>query len=84
MSDDHSGFIMDIKNPTRDGNYVACLVITPMLKGQADVAAKIERNMGREKCIQMAHELLSLCQAPNELLVQVHALSPDLREPITA
>ncbi len=32
MSDEHSGFIMDIKNPTREGEDVACLVITPMLR----------------------------------------------------
>ena len=77
MSDEHSGFIMDIKNPTREGEYVACLVITPMLKGgQADVGAKVERNMGSSQCVQVAAELLKRLGAPSELVKEVEAMLP--------
>lgn len=80
MSDDHSGFIMDIKRPTRDGQYVACLVITPMSKNRkADVDAKVERNMGRGQCIRLVNELLKHLDAPNELLSQVEAFSNGMK-----
>jgi hypothetical protein len=84
MSDEHSGFIIDIKGPTRDG-YVACLVITPKHReGYTDVSAKVERNLGHDKCVRIAHELLAKCGASEGLLAQVRALAPDLKLPITA
>jgi hypothetical protein len=74
MSDEHSGFIWDVKRPTRDG-YVACLVITPLHSGGgADTASKVERNVGRSIAVQMATKLLRACDAPAELLTQVQAL----------
>ena len=77
MSDEHSGFIMDIKKPTREGEFVACLVITPMLKGgQADVSAKVERNMGRAQCVQVVTDLLKRLGASNDLVTEVEAMSP--------
>jgi hypothetical protein len=78
MSEDHSGFIYDIKRPTRDADrYVACLVITPKRRdGTTDVGAKVERNIGRAKAVQIASELLETCGAPAELLAQVRALAP--------
>ena len=76
MSEDHAGFIMDIKRPTRDG-YVACLVITPKRRdGVTDAGAKVERNLGRAKAVQLAAELLGACGASADLLDQVRALSP--------
>ena len=67
---------MDIKRPTRDGQYVACLVITPLSKsGKADVDAKVERNMGRGQCVSLVRDLLKHLEVPNELLTQVEALS---------
>ena len=74
MSDDHSGFIWDVKQPTRDG-FVACLVITPMHRGGgADTAAKLERNVGRSMALQMAERMLAARDVPPELLAQVTAL----------
>ncbi len=74
MSEDHSGFIWDLKQPTQDG-YVACLVITPMHRGGgADTAARLERNMGRSIALQMAEEMLAKCDVPPDLLSQVTAL----------
>ena len=84
MSEDHSGFIIDIKRPTRDG-FAACLVVTPKHRdGYTDVSAKLERNLGRAKCVQVAYELLAACDASGALLAQVHALAPELKLPITA
>jgi hypothetical protein len=84
MSEEHSGYVIDIKRPTRAG-YVACLVITPKHRdGNTDVSAKVERNLGREKCVKIAHELLAACGASEALLAEVHALAPDLKRPITA
>ena len=84
MSPEHSSYIIDIKRPTREG-YIACLVITPKHRdGYSDVSAKIERHLGRDKCVQIAHELLAACGAWEALLAQVHALAPDLKNPITA
>jgi hypothetical protein len=84
MSEEHSSYIIDIKRPTREG-YVACLVITPKHRdGYTDVRAKVERNLGRDNCVQIAHELLAACGASETLLAQVHALAPDLKNPITA
>jgi hypothetical protein len=77
MSQDHSGYIIHIKRPTREG-YVACLVITPKRRdGVTDVAAKVERNLGRAKAIQIAADLLSYCEAPDDLVARVHDLSPE-------
>lgn len=76
--------IIDIKRPTREP-YVACLVITPKHRdGKADASAKVERNLGRAKAIQIAYELLSACNASKNLLSQVHTLAPELKLPITA
>jgi hypothetical protein len=84
VSEEHSGYIIDVKKPTREG-YVACLVITPKHRdGSTDVSAKVERNLGREKCVQIAHELLAACGASESLLAQVHSLAPNLKPPITA
>ena len=84
MSGQHSSYIIDIKRPTRKG-YNACLVITPKLQnGYTDVAAKVERNMGRDKCVQIAYELLKACDASEDLLAQVYSLAPNLKSPITA
>lgn len=84
MGADHSGFIIDIKRPTRE-SYVTCLVITPKYrKGSADVSAKVERNLGQAKAVQVAYELLAACGASASLLSQVHALAPELNLPITA
>lgn len=84
MSEQHSSYIIDIKRPTRKG-YVACLVITPKHRdGYTDVAAKVERNMGQDKCVQIAYELLKACDASEDLLAQVHSLAPNLKHPITA
>lgn len=84
MSEQHSSYIIDIKRPTRP-EYVACLVITPKHRnGHTDLSAKIERNLGRDKCVQIAHELLAACGASGSLLAEVHALAPDLKDPITA
>lgn len=75
MSKEHSGFIIGVKQPTREG-HVACLVITPKFKGgEADVSAKVERNLGRTKAIELSLELLVACNIPEELLVQIRALS---------
>src|SRR5262245_3478306 len=74
MSDEHTGFVWDIKRPTRDG-YVACLVITPLYKGGgADKGAKVERNMGRSQALQIAEEMLKACDVPADLLGRVKAL----------
>jgi hypothetical protein len=74
MSDEHSGFIWDVKHPTQEG-YVACLVITPLHRGGgADTAAKVERNVGRSTAVQIATKLLRACNAPAELLAQVQDL----------
>jgi hypothetical protein len=84
MSEEHSSYIIDIKRSTRDG-FVACLVITPKHRdGHADVSAKVERNLGHDKCVRIAYELLAACGASESLLEQVHALAPDLKDPITA
>ena len=84
MSEEHSGYIIDIKHPTREG-YVACLVITPKHRdGHTDVSAKVERNLGHDKCVRIAYELLAACGASEALLAQVHALAPSLKPPITA
>jgi hypothetical protein len=84
MSEDHCGYIIDIKRPTREG-YVACLAVTPKHRnGDADVGAKIERNLGRKKAVQIVYELLAACNASDELLDQVRTLAPDLKLPITA
>lgn len=79
MSEDHSGFIIDIKRPTRDADrYVACLVITPKRRdGVTDVGAKMERNLGLAKAVEVAAELLDKCGASAELVAQVRALAPD-------
>ena len=83
MSEEHSSYIIDSKRPSREG-YVACLVITPKHRdGYSDVSAKVEGNLGRDKCVQIAHELLAACGASKTLLAQVHALAPDLKRPIT-
>jgi hypothetical protein len=75
MSDEHAGYIWDIKKPTKDG-YVACLVITPVFKdGKADIHAKMERNMGRSIALQIADEMLSKCGGvPNDVLAAVSRL----------
>jgi hypothetical protein len=74
MSDEHTGFVWDIKQPTRDG-YVACLVITPKDKGGgADKEAKLERNMGRHQALRIAEEMLEACAVPADLLARVKAL----------
>ena len=84
MTENHTGYIIDIKRPTREP-YVACLVITPKHRNsKADVGAKVERNLGRAKAVQIAYELLSACNASENLLNQVHALAPELKLPITA
>jgi hypothetical protein len=84
MHEDHTGFIIDIKQPTRE-SYVACLVITPKNRdGKADTNAKVERNLGRVKAVQIAYELLSACEASENLLSQVQSLAPELKLPITA
>jgi len=60
-------------------------VITPKHReGYADVSATMERHLGRDKCVQIAYELLKRCAATDHLLAQVHALAPDLEPPITA
>jgi len=67
----NSGFIMDMKQPTRDG-YVACMVVTPKLKGgDANIPAKMKRNLGRSKAINLALQLLENCDAPDEILAQI-------------
>ena len=84
MSEDHSGYIIDIKGPTKEG-YIACLVITPKHRdGYTDANAKLERHLGHDKCIKIAYELLKRCEASESLLAQVHALAPNLEHPITA
>ena len=84
MNEDHSGFIIDIKRQTREP-YVACLVITPKHRnGNTDVNAKVERNLGKSKAVQIAYELLAACKASDSLLSQVHSLAPELKLPITA
>ena len=79
VNKEHSGFIIDIKRPTRDG-YVACLVITPKFldNGSADVGAKVERNLSRAKAINLAIELLTACDVSTELITKIQALDlPD-------
>ena len=84
MNEQHSGYIIDIKQPISD-RYVACLVITPKNRdGYTDVSAKLERNLGHEKAVQIAYELLAACNASESLLGQVHAMAPELKHPITA
>ncbi len=84
MSEEHSSFIIDIKRPTRDG-YSACLVIIPKHReGYTDVSDKMERNLGHDKCVQIAYDLLKRCGATDNSLAHVHALAPDLPPPITA
>jgi hypothetical protein len=74
MSEDHRGFIIDIKRPTRK-SYVACLVVTPKHRHvDADVRAKVERNLKRKKAVQIAYELLAACEASDSLLSQVRSL----------
>ena len=74
MNEDHSGYIWDIKRPTRDG-FVACMVVTPMHKGGgADTAAKMERNMGRSTALQIAEQMLAACEVPADLLAHVTLL----------
>lgn len=74
MSDDHTGFVWDIKRPTVD-RFVACLVITPLHKGGgADTAAKVERNVGRSTALQIAEQMLAACDVPADLLARVTAL----------
>lgn len=75
MSDEHSGYIWELKKPTRKGNFVACLVFSPKGKdNRTDKAAKIERNIGRSIALQLATRLLKACDAPDELVRQVQAL----------
>lgn len=86
VSDSNSsgGFIIDIKRATREP-FVACLVITPKsVDGSADLGAKVERNLGRGKAVQIAHELLAACGASDQLLAEVHALAPQLKGPLRA
>ena len=84
MSEQHSSYIIDIKRPTREG-YTACLVITPKHRdGDSDVSAKVERNLGRDKCVQIAYELLTACGASADLLAQVNSLTPEQKPPLTA
>lgn len=74
MNEQHAGFIMNFKQPTCDG-YVACMVVTPKLKGgDANLSAKMERNLGRSKAIDLALQLLEACDAPDEILAQIRAL----------
>ena len=74
MNDDNSGYVWDIKRPTRDG-FVACLVITPLHRGGgANTAAKLERNMGRSTALQIAEQMLEACDVPADLLAIVRAL----------
>ena len=74
MGDEHSGYIWDIKQPTR-GGFVACLVITPKRSdGTCDIEAKLERNIGRGTALQIASELLEKCGAPADLVKQAKAL----------
>ena len=84
MSQENTGFIINIKQPTR-ANYVACLVVTPKRRdGSANVDAKMERNFSITKAVQISHELLAMCGASEELLAQVHALAPEVKEPVKA
>lgn len=84
MSEQYAGFIIDIKRPTNN-RYAACLVVTPKSKdGYTDKDAKVERNLGHNKCIQIAYELLKACNASDDLLGKVHSLAPNLNHPITA
>ena len=71
---EHSGFIINIKQPTRDG-YAACVIVTPKYKdGQADVSEKMERNMKKEKTVAVVEELLATVGASEELLSQIRSL----------
>jgi hypothetical protein len=77
MSSEHSGFIWDIKQPTREG-YVACLVITPKCRDgthSADTEAKVERNLGRSTALKIASELLAACNVPADLVERIKALN---------
>jgi hypothetical protein len=77
MSEEHRGFVYSVKGPTRDANkYVACVVVTPYRRnGKANVGAKVQRNIGRAKAVQMAVKLLRRCDAPSALLARVEALA---------
>lgn len=84
MSDQHSGYTISINNPTRPG-FKACMVFAPKFLKTAnrDKAATIKRNLKHKKCVQVAYALLKKAGASEELLVQVHALAPELTHPIT-
>ena len=83
MSEEHSSFIIDIKRPTSDG-YVACLVITPKRRvgGATDVSAKMERNLGKAKAVQLSVELLTACGASTSLLEQIRKMNPTTEQAV--
>jgi len=83
MSEDHAGFIIHVKNPTRDPHrFVACLSITPKTRDRVtDVASKVERNIGAKKAIQLAADFIARCGASEELIAQVLALAPATSDP---
>jgi hypothetical protein len=75
MDQEHFGYIFDIKQPTRNG-YSACLAITPKKRdGSSDVNAKIERNLGRDMCLQIAYELLAKCDILEDTLSRVRVIA---------
>ena len=72
MTETSAGFTVQITKPTRDPErFVACVVIYPNRGG---AAAKVQRNIGRKKAIQLVEKLLKRCDAPDELLERVRAL----------
>ena len=74
MREDHSGYIIHIKRPTKPG-YAACMAITPKRKdGVTDVAAKVQRDLGHAKAAEVAEKLLKKLGATADLLEQVRAL----------
>jgi hypothetical protein len=68
------GFTIDLKKPYKPG-YVTCVVITPYKDdGSADVDNKLERDVGRDKALQLTADLLRYCNAPEQLIEAVRAL----------
>jgi hypothetical protein len=79
--EESTGYIISVKNPTSKDS-VACLVITPKHKDKAKVKEKMERNLGREKAIQIAYKLLECCNADHRLLKQIETMTADKKKPI--
>lgn len=82
MSDEHSGYIFNVTKPKKKNQgFVARLAVTPKKKdSSADLNAKIERDLGHEKAVEIAVDLLKLCGAPTDLLERVEALQPSAIE----